>query len=378
MDEFKPHLLIPEPEADYIDQTPPRGPKKEDVDHYEHGSVLSNGLQEIVAAYTKVQGVDSLCDEDIRVFEVLLPEGEKFSNKTLRDFIEGEGMSIRSVHDERRATVVTSGARFDTLQGRIGKYRDGERINKSFRDIEYFRFPDAADKQSPSIKEKFLAEVGSETLDVEIREVKLDDQVGIERQYRAEERLISRIKQSGGELRSEPFALADETRIIRAGITVNSLKEISADTLVDHVSPTSFYGTSPAFGMRKPDIVTLAGRNVRNYKAELKKQMKAVGTYKDEFEIIIDATAKLLADYDDAVDKFKKSGSNIIIKHTNKAKETNTVKNPFYLVIEGMRAQILKHLNELGLTPAGLKKINENGMGNKKESTIAKALMALG
>lgn len=106
--------------------------------------------------------------------------------------------------------------------------------------------------------------------------------------------------------------------------------------------------------------------------------MKAVGTYKDEFEIIIDATAKLLADYDDAVDKFKKSGSNIIIKHTNKAKETNTVKNPFYLVIEGMRAQILKHLNELGLTPAGLKKINENGMGNKKESTIAKALMALG
>lgn len=247
MDGFKPHLLIPEPEVDYIDQTPPRGPKKEDVDHYEHGSVLSNGLQEIVAAYTKVRGVDSLCDEDIRVFEVLLPEGEKFSNKTLRDFIEGEGMSIRSVHDERRATVVTSGARFDTLQGRIGKYRDGERINKSFRDIECFRFPDAVEKQAPSIKEKFLAEIGSETLDVEIREIKLDDHVGMERQVHAEKRLISRIKQSGGELRSEPFTLADETRIIRAGITVNSLKEISTDTLVDHVSPTSFYGTAPAF-----------------------------------------------------------------------------------------------------------------------------------
>ena len=116
---------------------------------------------------------------------------------------------------------------------------------------------------------------------------------------------------------------------------------------------------------------------MRNYKAELKKQMKAVGTYKDEFEIIIDATAKLLADYDDAVDKFKKSGSNIIIKHTNKAKETNAVKNPFYLAIEGMRTQILKYLTELGLTPAGLKKINDKSLAVQKESLLGKALSRL-
>ena len=169
MDDFRPHLLIPEPEVDYIEPPPPRGSKKEDVDHFQHGSVLSNGLQNIVDAYTKVQGADSLRDEDIRVFEILLPEGEKFSNKTLRDFLQGEGMSIRSVHDERRATVVTSGSRFNTLKDRVSKYRDGERVNKSFRDIAEFRFPDPVEKQAPSIKSKFLQEVGAEILDVEIR-----------------------------------------------------------------------------------------------------------------------------------------------------------------------------------------------------------------
>lgn len=59
--------------------------------------MLSTGLQEIVAAYTKVQGAGSLCDEDIRVFEVLLPEDEKFSSKTVRDFIEAEGMTIKNI-----------------------------------------------------------------------------------------------------------------------------------------------------------------------------------------------------------------------------------------------------------------------------------------
>ena len=50
MDDLRPHLLIPETEVEYVDPTPPRGPKKEDVDHFEHGKVLSSGLQEIIDA----------------------------------------------------------------------------------------------------------------------------------------------------------------------------------------------------------------------------------------------------------------------------------------------------------------------------------------
>ena len=247
MEDFRPHLLIPEPEVDYIDPHPVLGPKKQDVDHYEHGSVLSNGLQDIVSAYTKIQSADSLRDEDIRIFEILLPEGEKFSNKTLRDFLEAEGMCIASVHDEHRATVVTTGTRFGTLRERIARYSRGERINKSFRDIQAFRFPDPVEKQAPSIKENFLSAVGAEVLDVEIREVNISEHVGMEGQLKAEKNLITQIQKHGGQLLSKPFVLADNTRMLRAGIAVSGLKEVSGDTLVDHVAPTSFYSTSPAY-----------------------------------------------------------------------------------------------------------------------------------
>ena len=257
MDDFRPHLLIPDPEVDYLDPKPTGGSAKEDVDHFQHGSVLSTGLQEIVAAYTKVQAADSLRDEDILVFEVLLSEGEKFSSKALRDFIEGEGMTIRSVHEEGRATVSTTRSQFGTLSSRIQRYRDGERVNRQFGDIAGLRFPDPLEKQAPSLKAKFLEEVGSEMLDVEIRELKIDDQVGITGQLNAEQSLIAQIKNRGGELRSAPFALSDDTRIIRAGITVSSLKEISNDTLVDHVSPTSFYTTSPAYCVPSQGPLTL-------------------------------------------------------------------------------------------------------------------------
>lgn len=113
------------------------------------------------------------------------------------------------------------------------------------------------------------------------------------------------------------------------------------------------------------------------YKKKIIKQMKNVGTYKADFSIIIEAYSKLLADYETSIEKFESSGGSIIIKHTNKAKETNLVKNPFYLAIETMRLQILKYSNELGLSPAGLKKINEKSLGDKKESALAKALSKL-
>ena len=84
-------------------------------------------------------------------------------------------------------------------------------------------------------------------------------------------------------------------------------------------------------------------------------------------------------DYDDACYKFKQSGSNFMIKHTNKSGATNIVKNPYYLVIEGLRQNILSYSRELGLTPAGLKKINDKELiKNHKVSKLDKALDKFG
>lgn len=115
----------------------------------------------------------------------------------------------------------------------------------------------------------------------------------------------------------------------------------------------------------------------KQYKNIIVKDMKSVGTYKIEFTIAVDTLAKLMFDYQETMSKFEKTGGNIIITHTNKSKETNVVKNPFYLAIETLRSQILKYLNELGLTPAGLKKINDKSLAMPKESLLGKALSRL-
>lgn len=120
-------------------------------------------------------------------------------------------------------------------------------------------------------------------------------------------------------------------------------------------------------------------RVLEDYKKDIIENMKAVGTYKEEFTDIINSLAKIYYDYDDACDKFQKSGSNFMIKHTNKSGATNIVKNPYYLVIEGLRQNILAYSRELGLTPAGLKKINDKELvKNHKVSKLDKALARFG
>ncbi len=120
-------------------------------------------------------------------------------------------------------------------------------------------------------------------------------------------------------------------------------------------------------------------RKLEDYKKSIIENMKAVGTYKDEFMDIVNSLAKIYYDYDDACDKFQKSGSNFMIKHTNKSGATNIVKNPYYLVIEGLRQNILAYSRELGLTPAGLKKINDKELlKNHKVSKLDKALDKFG
>ena len=113
---------------------------------------------------------------------------------------------------------------------------------------------------------------------------------------------------------------------------------------------------------------------VDKYIKEIKRKMRAVGTYNVSFSYTIDVLAKVLVDYDTTVETFEKTGGNIVIKHTNKNGSTNIVKNPLYLALEKLRDDIISYSRELGLTPAGLKRINEKGNKPTQKSTLAKVL----
>lgn len=97
------------------------------------------------------------------------------------------------------------------------------------------------------------------------------------------------------------------------------------------------------------------------YHKEIIQKMKAVGTYNTSFLYTVNVLAKVLADYESTTNQFKMIGGNIVVKYTNKNGSTNVVKNPLYLAIEKLRDDIISYSKELGLTPAGLKRINQDG-----------------
>ena len=110
------------------------------------------------------------------------------------------------------------------------------------------------------------------------------------------------------------------------------------------------------------------------YKKKIIADMKSVGTYKPEFDKVATNLANIYEDMDVAREQFKKSGGNIVVKHTNKNGSTNIVKNPFFLAIEGLQNNILLYSRELGLTPAGYKKITGEDVRaeTRDESPFAK------
>lgn len=115
-----------------------------------------------------------------------------------------------------------------------------------------------------------------------------------------------------------------------------------------------------------------------DYKKLIIKNMKSVGTYKPEFDKVITNLANIYVDMDIAREQFESTGGKLVVQHTNKNGSTNLVKNPFYLIIEGLQANILQYSRELGLTPIGLKKINEKEMsGRKKISKLDSVLESL-
>lgn len=102
------------------------------------------------------------------------------------------------------------------------------------------------------------------------------------------------------------------------------------------------------------------------------------GTYRPFFESVIDTLAQLMETRDAAQEKYNLSGGDPVVLHTNKAGATNVVKNPALMVIMDCQAQALAYWRDLGLTPAGLKKIDEKAIKAPKKSALAEALKDLG
>jgi len=112
---------------------------------------------------------------------------------------------------------------------------------------------------------------------------------------------------------------------------------------------------------------------------KIKSACKKAGTYQPQFRYVIETLAQIMEDRDKVHEQYVNTGAHPTITHTNKAKETNVVKNPMLVMECDLNAQALAYWRDLGLTPAGLKKLNADVVKEKQSAGgIEKLLAELG
>lgn len=92
----------------------------------------------------------------------------------------------------------------------------------------------------------------------------------------------------------------------------------------------------------------------------------------------VETLAGILEKRDVAQKAFDDSGGEILVEHTNVKGNANLEQHPMIRLINDLNRDALAYWRDLGLTPAGLKRIDENSMKQKKRSTLADALKELG
>lgn len=107
---------------------------------------------------------------------------------------------------------------------------------------------------------------------------------------------------------------------------------------------------------------------------EIRAACQGLGTYREEFDPAIWALAKVEEERDSAWEEFESEGGIRIVTTVNKAGAEYRQQNPSYTVWLNLVAESRSQRRELGLTPAGLKKLREDAMKAPKKSALGDLL----
>lgn len=231
----KNHLWIPPQEVTDIPKTPTSRNKDYGVTHEIHGQKLSQGLQEVINTYEKIKASDSLSEEDILAFKVVLQEGEDFSAR--RELIEDEGMRINAVKDKNHAIVTVPKSVFGNLQKRIRRYRDEGR-KKDFQYIAGFEPFLAEEKKTVDLVRYYTENPDELTIDIQMM---LLPDLDADIRDRVQDKITKKIADKNGVVQDEPYHLTDGTAIIRAKVPVVSIDELGTDQSIYRMERTAFF-----------------------------------------------------------------------------------------------------------------------------------------
>ena len=112
----------------------------------------------------------------------------------------------------------------------------------------------------------------------------------------------------------------------------------------------------------------------KKWQETIKNACLAAGTYRPYFDSVICSLSDILAKRDQVNKQYKKEGSEPVVEHTNTSGSTNYIKNPLLVLYNELNAAALSYWRDLGLTPAGLKKIDEKALKVQKKTSFADLL----
>lgn len=115
--------------------------------------------------------------------------------------------------------------------------------------------------------------------------------------------------------------------------------------------------------------------NEKQWKVKIKKAAIEIGTYKSTFDPVVDALSKILAQRDAVYQQYLDEGSQAIIERTSDRGAVNAAKNPLLSLWGDLNRDALTYWKELGLTPAGLKRINEMAMTKQEKGSALEAAL---
>ena len=123
------------------------------------------------------------------------------------------------------------------------------------------------------------------------------------------------------------------------------------------------------------EVATFQPNEYERVREQTIVDMKAIGTYKDQFLPVIQRYSDMRVQFDILMDLWSMGGCKITEVYTNKAGAANNRKTELYRSIETLRRELTDLESLLGLTPGGLKRISDKALAAAKpKSKLAEAL----
>lgn len=117
--------------------------------------------------------------------------------------------------------------------------------------------------------------------------------------------------------------------------------------------------------------------NKKQYQTRILTACKNVGTYKKSFNQVINTLSEVLEERDRVRKLYLADGAKPLVTTVSDRGAKNQRPNPLLKQWIELNNTALSFWRDLGLTPAGLKKINDDELKEKKVSTLDSILSGL-